>query len=77
MLQFELISKNPVSEVDQILNKYFLSQFRTGYGRFGPINTLMPGRFKDFVERIFNLNVLPDDIWVVSHPKTGKILLFI
>lgn len=37
-----------------------------------PGRVLLPPEFKEFGERIVDLNVRPDDIWLVSYPRTGK-----
>lgn len=36
-----------------------------------PGAVLLPRKYKEFGERILNLQVRPDDVWVVSYPRTG------
>ena len=72
MVEYEAIDLESDSEISQILKKDFLASFRKGYGRFGPEKCFLPERFKDFVDDILNMEVYPDDVWLISHPKTGK-----
>lgn len=53
-----------------LLEKYFLSDFRYAYRRYRGV--VLPTRYEAFAERIENLEVRDDDIWVISYPKTGN-----
>lgn len=57
-------------ECGDLLNKYFITGFRTGYVRVKGV--VLPEYFKMFGDKILNMNVRDDDIWVCSFPKTGK-----
>lgn len=37
-----------------------------------PGKVLMPPRYEEIGDRIRSLDVRPDDVWVVSYPRTGK-----
>jgi len=37
-----------------------------------PGHVLMPPRYKEIGDRIRKLDVRPDDVWVVSYPRTGE-----
>lgn len=37
-----------------------------------PGNLVMTPKLKDIVEEIQDLEVREDDIWMISHPRTGK-----
>lgn len=37
-----------------------------------PGNVLLPPKFEEIGERILNLEVRPDDVWLVSYPRSGK-----
>jgi len=37
-----------------------------------PGKVLVPPKFKDVAQRILDLEVRPDDVWLVSYPRTGK-----
>ena len=43
-----------------------------GILRITPSNCCLPTRFRDHVDRIRSFTVLPDDVWIVTHPKCGK-----
>ena len=36
-----------------------------------PGGITMPGKYKAMAERIYNFEVRPDDIWIVTYPKCG------
>lgn len=36
-----------------------------------PGKVLVPPKFKDVAQRILDLEVRPDDVWLVSYPRTG------
>lgn len=37
-----------------------------------PGNVLLPPKYVEIGERIMNLEVRPDDVWLASYPRTGK-----
>ncbi|KAK9496436.1 hypothetical protein O3M35_013276 [Rhynocoris fuscipes] len=37
-----------------------------------PGNVLLPPKYKEIGDRIYNMEVRPDDVWVVSYPRTGS-----
>lgn len=37
-----------------------------------PGKVLLPPKFKDVAQRILDLEVRPDDVWLVSYPRTGN-----
>lgn len=58
---------------DEILNKNFISEFRTGYIQTD--NVVLPEYFAEFSDRIQRFEVKNSDTWVCSFPKCGKFLL--
>ena len=36
-----------------------------------PGNVYMPAKFKEIAEDLYNMELRPDDIWVVTYPKCG------
>ena len=60
------------TEQDRLLNEFFMPGFRKGYVRLGPNKVVMPIYYLKFSDRIENMEVRDSDVWVVSHPKTGK-----
>jgi len=60
-------------EVKEILDKYFSGHFRPeGYRKYR--NVTLPACHSRFAERIENFEVRDDDVYVMSYPKTGKLL---
>jgi hypothetical protein len=37
-----------------------------------PGRVLVPHAYKDAAQRIRDLEVRPDDVWLISYPRTGK-----
>lgn len=37
-----------------------------------PGKCILPPKYKDLGQRIKNMKVRPDDIWLVSYPRTGN-----
>lgn len=37
-----------------------------------PGRVLLPPKYEEIGERILDLPVLPDDVWLVSYPRTGQ-----
>ncbi|KAL0270671.1 UNVERIFIED_CONTAM: hypothetical protein PYX00_008005 [Menopon gallinae] len=56
-------------ECGSLLEKYFLSDFRAAYRRYRGVT--LPTRHEAFAERVENMAVRDEDVWVVSFPKTG------
>lgn len=59
------------NEVSDILNTCFVTSFRNGYVKANDV--VLPVYFKKFGQRIQDMQVRDDDIWVCSYPKTGKV----
>lgn len=55
------------------LEKYFISKFRTGYVKCK--GTVVPEYYKNFGDKIMELEIRDSDTWVCSFPKSGKIKL--
>ncbi len=36
-----------------------------------PDGVIMPKKFVPMAEQIFNMEVRPDDIWIITYPKCG------
>ncbi|KAM7249597.1 hypothetical protein ACFE04_025403 [Oxalis oulophora] len=59
----------PEGESAELLNKYFLNKFRSGYVKCKDV--VLPEYFTQFGDRIREMEIRSDDIWVCSFPKTG------
>lgn len=60
-------------EVSNILSKYFVTSFRDGYVKANGV--VLPTHFKKFGQRIQDMEIRDDDLWVCSYPKTGSLEL--
>lgn len=66
----DLTYTNVDNDVANILNTCFVSSFRNGYIKANDV--VLPVYFKKFGQRIQDMQVRDDDVWVCSYPKTGK-----
>lgn len=41
-----------------------------------PGNVIMPKKYQDISEEIINSDVRPDDIWMISYPRSGNINIY-
>ncbi|XP_050537286.1 luciferin sulfotransferase-like [Daktulosphaira vitifoliae] len=57
------------SQVSDILKKCFVTSFRNGYLKANDV--VLPVYFQKFGQRILDMDIRDDDIWVCSFPKTG------
>ncbi|PNF21435.1 Sulfotransferase family cytosolic 1B member 1 [Cryptotermes secundus] len=65
MLEFNEVN----GELGEILLKKFTNQFRIGYVKSR--GYVLPEYYRKFGQRVEELEVRDDDLWVVSFPKTG------
>lgn len=71
----KLVYKELNGEATDLLNKYFVSCFRSGYVVCNDV--VLPKYFQLFGDKIQKMNIRSDDIWVCSFPKTGKLKFYI
>lgn len=65
----DITYSNVDNEVSDILNKCFVTSFRNGYIKANDV--VLPVYFKKFGQRIQDMDIRDDDVWVCSYPKTG------
>ncbi|CAH0395136.1 unnamed protein product [Bemisia tabaci] len=66
-LKYEKIESD--TECGKVLNTLFVNKFRHGYVRVK--GAVMPDYFKKFGDRIQQMDIRDDDVFVCSYPKTG------
>ncbi len=42
----------------------------------GPKGVVLPRAFMDHAQKILNMEVRPDDVWIVSIPRSGNFIQF-
>ncbi|KAI5646492.1 sulfotransferase domain-containing protein [Phthorimaea operculella] len=62
--------KDVEPKVNEELIKYFTGEF-TGFVRVGPKGYVMPHKFRQEASKIYNMPLRPDDIFVVTFPRSG------
>ncbi|CAK1547425.1 unnamed protein product [Leptosia nina] len=69
-LKFPFEIKNVTEEEDKIVKKYYKDYIRP-FVRVGPKGFFWMAGYGDKAEDIYNLEVRPDDIWIVSFSRSG------
>lgn len=62
--------KQVTAEEDKIVRKCLMGYTRP-FMKCGENGYLMPGAFKKHAESIYNMEVRPDDVWVITFPRSG------
>lgn len=61
----------PKTDIDNVLYKYCVGEFRKGYIEFLKENVVMYYNYMDYAEEIDNFEVRDTDVWIVTYPKCG------
>ncbi|XP_053689473.1 luciferin sulfotransferase-like [Sabethes cyaneus] len=81
MFQYKQLSRVEVERFETPYNENFLEIHLVdrsvdptagdGGSAWQPVHCVMPARYCQFAERIRNLTVYEDDVWIVTFPKAG------
>lgn len=56
--------------VGEKLDSFF--QRKNCFIEVNPGHVIMPKKYQDISDEIVNTDVRPDDVWMISYPRTGK-----
>lgn len=62
-------------ELGKIVVKNFVTKLRSGFILVGDEKTFLVNNYLKYADRIDNFDVRDSDVFVITHPKSGKILL--
>ncbi|XP_045448755.1 sulfotransferase 1E1-like [Melitaea cinxia] len=62
--------QNVTAEEDKLIKKCMIG-YTKPFVKCGKKGYIMPGSFRKHAERIYNFQVRPDDIWVITFPRSG------
>ncbi|XP_034830391.2 sulfotransferase 1C4-like isoform X2 [Maniola hyperantus] len=62
--------QNVTPEEEKVIRKCLIGYTKT-FVKCGKKGYVMPGAFRKHAEAIYNLRVRPDDIWVITFPRSG------
>lgn len=68
-LCYKLLDDSIVDRLDSFYNK------NNSFVEVNPGNVVMPRIFRDIGDQVLNFDVRPDDVWMVSYPRTGNAIV--
>lgn len=77
MLGVKCIKIKPNNPTDKLLYKCATSKWRPAWAEIGATKTCLPLIYKDIAEDVDNFEIRDDDVYVISHPRTGKLFFIL
>lgn len=60
-------------QYEKVRNNFLLlSGVRDGFIQVGPKKWFLPRTYKKHASSIYNLKVRPNDVWLITYPRSGK-----
>jgi hypothetical protein len=70
-IKFDKVEENVLKKLDKLFG------VENCLIEVNPGNVLLPPKYAEIGERILNLEVRSDDVWLISYPRTGKWIVFL